>query len=718
MRFGLIHRIMTDALATLGLLALVTSGELGRWMSVALLVGLALALAVPERWQDKAALRQFAVLSPIALLCAQVARLFVGANVLVLAVEFAAALQVVRLATRRGAAHDQQVIVLALLHLIAGTVLGGGLAYGLCFVGFLIVAPGALVLSHLRREVEGNYRQGARDRTGLPVDVPRILRSRRVIGKQFLAFTCLLSVPIFVFTALLFVLFPRVGLSLLLLNHSRPERMIGFSDRVDLGGVGRLRSDPTIAMRVEFPKLPKHPPERLALYLRGTAFDRYDGHSWSRTISERIKADRLGANVRIRRFGNPGHDRKMTIDLEPIDPPVLFLPPHAVAIRLLPRGTPLLGTLPTIYEGPEGEYKYASSDDRGIRYDVFLGGRGDHKPTPLSAEDRMRYLEVPADLPKRIAALARRWVGTRTDPEAQATVIEMHLRHDYKYDLNSPSGAAKNPLDDFLFNSKRGHCEFYSTAMAIMLRTLGVPTRNVTGFIGGTYNRFGHYYAVRQGDAHSWVEVYLDKKGWTRFDPTPPADAAPQSDVTGFLAFVRDFIEATAQRWNRHVVGYDLKQQVRLFHSVQRRYSSLRGPGDVLALLKSPRRLIALLLGFLLMISGVLWLRRQKHSGARPTSTRSRTEVATLQVVRLYRSLEDAMTAHGVVRPASTPPLSHARALVEMGHPIGPEVLSLTERYIEARFGGRPLDDDERREFSRRVRALRQSHSSHSRQAA
>ncbi len=720
MRFGLIHRIMTDALAALGLLALVTSGELGRWISVSLLVGLALALAVPERWQDKAALRQFGVLSPIVLLVVQVGRLFVGAPVLVLAVEFAAALQVVRLSTRRGAAHDQQVIVLALLHLIAGTVLGGGLAYGLCFVGFLIVAPGALVLSHLRREVEGNYRQGARDRTGLPVDVPRILRSRRVIGKPFLAFTCLLSVPIFIFTALLFVLFPRVGLSLLLLNHARPERMIGFSDRVDLGGVGKLRSDPTIAMRVEYPSLPPHPPERLALYLRGTAFDRYDGRSWSRTIAERVKADRLGANVRIRRFGNPGHDRKMTIDLEPIDPPVLFLPPDAVAIRLLPRGTPLLGTLPTIYEGPEGEYKYASSDDRGIRYDVFLAGPDDRKPTPLSADDRMRYLEVPAKLPKRIADLAHRWVGTRTEPAAQAKIVESHLRHDYKYDLDSPSGAAKNPLDDFLFNSKRGHCEFYSTAMAIMLRTLGVPTRNVTGFIGGTYNRFGHYYAVRQGDAHSWVEVYLDNKGWTRFDPTPPADSAPQSDVTGFLAFIRDFIEATAQRWNRHVVGYDLKQQVRLFHSVQKRYVSIHGPGDLLRALKSPRRLGTLLLGLLLMISGVFWLRRQRGGGSHPMRSRSPNEVAALQVVRLYRSLEDAMTVHGVIRPASTPPLSHARALVEMGHPIGPEVLSLTERYIEARFGGRPMDDDERREFSRRVRALRQStpDSSRARQAA
>src|SRR5687768_14248839 len=202
---------MTDALATLGLLALVTSGELNRWLTIIVVVGLLGALAIPERWQDRPLMRRLAVVAPLGLFSVQLTRLFLDANLLELAIEFAAGLQVVRLATRRGAAHDQQVIVLALLHLIAGTVLGSGLAYGLCFIGFLIVAPGALVLSHLRREVEGNYRQGARDRTGLPVDVPRILRSRRVIGRPFLIATCLLSVPIFLFTAILFVMFPRVG---------------------------------------------------------------------------------------------------------------------------------------------------------------------------------------------------------------------------------------------------------------------------------------------------------------------------------------------------------------------------------------------------------------------------------------------------------------------------------------------------------------------------
>src|SRR6185436_18186041 len=171
----------------------------------------------------------------------------------------------------------------ALIHLIAGTVLGGGLSFGLCFVGFLVVAPGALVLSHLRREVEGNYRQGARDRTGLPVDVPRILRSRRVVGRPFLAVTCLLSVPIFLFTAALFVLFPRIGLSLLLMSRHNSMRLVGFSAHVDLGEVGLLRSDPTLALRVELPGLPEPPPPRIALHLRGTALDSYNGRAWSQS---------------------------------------------------------------------------------------------------------------------------------------------------------------------------------------------------------------------------------------------------------------------------------------------------------------------------------------------------------------------------------------------------------------------------------------------------
>ncbi|WP_437967008.1 transglutaminaseTgpA domain-containing protein [Sorangium sp. So ce260] len=706
MRFGMVHRVMTDALAALGVIALVASGQFNRYVSWAILIGLALALVVRESWQRHPALRHLDTGVLLVVIAVQVVRIVAtDASVLDVLVEFAAALQIIRLATRKGAAHDQQVIVLALLHLIAGTVLGGGLGYGLCFIGVLVVAPGALVLSHLRREVEGNYRQGARDRTGLPVDVPRILRSRRVVGRSFLAVTCLLSIPIFVFTALLFVIFPRVGLSLLLLNRGHTGRMIGFSGKVDLGAVGVLRSDPKLAMRVEIPDLPEPPPPRLTMHLRGTALDAYDGRTWTQSETFKRPTESDAGLVPIERYPDPAVDPVMRIDLEPIDPPVIFLPPNATGLRFKSRGQLGVDANTLAHRGPEGEFRYQPLDDRGLVYDVFLSRKRSPTFQRLPAAERRRYLELPKDLPPRVVELARQWTQGVDRPAEQARAIQEHLRTEYRYDLASPSGADPHPLDHFLFESKRGHCEFYSTAMAILLRAVDVPTRNVTGFVGGTFNRFGRFYAVRQGDAHSWVEVYLDGEGWQTFDPTPPADAAPKSELVGVWAYLRDFIEATSQRWDRHIVGYDLNQQVSLLQTLTSRYRRSSSSGDVA--LSRPRILavaaVALALG-----GGLLYWRFRRGRRGREESRGDggRTPSAILATA-LYESLEAAMLAQGVPRPPSMPPLRHAEALEVADHPLAREILQLTQVYLRARFGGAKLTEDDSRDFERRVKALR-----------
>lgn len=710
MRFGLVHRIMTDALAALGVLAVVNTASMSPWTTGFVLVGLALALAVPESWQNKPALRHLATVGPLTLFAVQGVRLLAGRPALDVAVEFAAVLQIIRLATRRGAAHDQQIIVLALLHFVAGTVLGGGLSYGLCFLGFLVVAPGALVLSHLRREVEGNYRQGARDRTGLPVDVPRILRSRRVVGRGFLATTCLLSVPIFLFTATLFVMFPRVGLSLLLLNHSPKGRMVGFSDHVDLGEVGVLRSDPSIALRFDVQDLPSPPPATLTLRLRGTAFDRYDGRAWSRTQRER-HAGESGEALRLVRAPD-ARDRRITIDLEPIDPPVVFLPPRTVALQVRVQQQSLLEPL-AMTRGPEGEVRYSGSDSHGLRYDAYVAQDREPITEDLPAQERARYLDVPASMPKRIADLAHEWADPQPTPYLKAKAIEEHLKHDFKYDTGSPSGGKPQPVDHFLFESRRGHCEFFSTAMAIMLREIGIPSRNVTGFVGGTYNRFGRYYAVREGDAHSWVEAYLDDpiRGWVTFDPTPTSGARPLQDTTGAYVYLRDLVEAMTQRWNRYVIGYDLKTQVRIFEDMTRRYERARrsagfDKGMMERMTRGP-----VVAGFLLVaaLAGyILWKRRRSPREKRPDEGSApkidpKLEAATA----LYRSLELALAAQGISRPVSLPPLKHAEDLAARAHPLAEDVLDLTQKYLEARFGGAALDDASARDFEKRVKEIR-----------
>jgi protein-glutamine gamma-glutamyltransferase len=723
MRFGIVHRAMTDALATLGILAVVSTATMSPWTNVVLLVGLVAALAVPESWQNRATLRHFANAAPVALCVAQAVRLIAGRSPLDVAVEFAALLQIIRLGTRRGAAHDQQIIVLSLLHFVAGTVLGGGLTYGLCFLGFIVVAPGALVLSHLRREVEGNYRQGARDRTGLPVDVPRILRSRRVVGRTFLATTCFLSVPIFLFTAALFVIFPRVGLSLLLLNHPHPGRMVGFSDHVDLGQVGVLRTDPSIALRFEKSDTPDPPPLRMTIRLRGTAFDSYDGHAWARTQKATFPAEHdpnSPDTYQLVQFAdhhfvhpNPHTDPHLSIDLEPIDPTVLFLPPRTVNVFLRPQSQNLLGDPLQLHRGPEGEFRYSGPDSRGIRYDVYTAPDNEIFYDRMTDQDRARYLSVPESIPARVGDLARQWTaGYGTDDE-KARVITLHLQRDYKYDINSPSGGKPQPLDHFLFESRRGHCEFFSTAMAIMLREIGIPSRNVTGFVGGTYNRFGHYYAVREGDAHSWVEAYIgprDRGAWVTFDPTPPAGAQPLEMTGGLFVYLRDFLEAASQRWNRYVVNYDLRTQVRMYEDIVRGYDAMRtragvthGPLDRLT--RAPVLALALLGAF--AGAYLLWQRKRRPGLPERAKDGREADSRLLDAAALYRSLEIALSAQGLTRPPALPPLRHAQQIAAKEHPLAAETLALTETYLEVRFGHGALTDETKRDFERRVKVLR-----------
>ncbi len=692
MRFGVVHRFMTNALAALGVLALVSSGQFTRTVDIIVIVGLVLALAVRESWQRLAFFKHVDTIALVLVIALQVTRFLLGASSLDVLIEFAAALPI-DIPPRdpaRSAVHDQQVIVLALLHLIAGTVLGGGLGYGLCFAGVLVVAPGALVLSHLRREVEGNYRQGARDRTGLPVDVPRILRSRRVVGRSFIVVTCLLSIPIFVFTAVLFVAFPRVGLSLLQLNQGKSSRYIGFNDQMELAGTGLLKDDPTPALRVIVPNLPDPPPTWMAMHLRGRSFDTYDGRgNWS-------ESDQSVRPI-VEAFGtiplDPQEDRlatttPWTIELESFDPPYLFFPEDTTAFSLRKPDALLATNKVTPLRGAEGEFRYQPSD-HGVEYIVYVdGARRPSFRSLLGDREREAYLHLPA-LPERMRALAREWTRGATTPREQATAIQHHLLNEYKYDLNTPSGKADDPLDDFLFESKRGHCSFYSSAMAVLLRVVGVPTRTVNGFAGGNYNRFGKFYVVHQGDAHSWTEAYIEDEGWVVFDPTPAAGQESQGDMHGIWATLRDLVEATSERWDRHVVNYDLDQQYQIFKNVSRKdRGGVRGQGA-----PAGRILFAAALGVgVVLLALFLYSRRSrgKTRGKAPESAHRHSEIVA---TALYESLEQAMGLQGIHRAPGTPPLRHAEALTEASHPLAPQVMTVTRDYLRARFGGVDLDD-------------------------
>ncbi len=717
MRFARVHKLAAYLLAILGLIALTTGGELGGVATVALVLGVVGSwFAEGPLLEDVRYVRTWNTLVVVVLVLEVVRAVFFGLLPLTAAVEFAALLQLSRLANRRTARDYQQITVLAMLHLIAATVLGGGLSYAACFVGFVIVTPWAMTLGHLRREIEGNYLADARaGRAGVPIDVARILRSRRVVGPGLLVGSSLLSIPVFAMTALVFVLFPRIGLGIFSVRPSHANHVTGLGDHVDLTGHGTIRDDPTIVLRIEPPDLGANPPQIRTFRLRGAAFDHYDGRTWTRSNGHR---DPIPHEQYY--FLHPSRTtdwRAYRIVIDSLEPPVVLLPVDergtTVALQIEPRIEAGIPRYPELSTDAADEVRYVSTDDLGLVYTAHVSSSA--LPELLEGPTRARYLGTPLDMPARIAALAHQITDDQPTTLAKARAVQDHLRH-FRYTLELESGSAVQPLDDFLFRTRAGHCEYFSTAMAVMLRAVGIPTRNVTGFLGGTYNRYGRFYAVRQGDAHSWVEVYDDRLGWLTFDPTPPAREIGPSHG-GAFGEVDALIEAMRVRWRRYIVSFDLGTQTRmasqlyrLFHSARRRGVDTGGGPEVSrsarwsAFVRGARPYVPYVVAWGAIVALAIGWRRRR---AVPSALAGLDPARASQVrdaLTLARLLDRTLSSRGRPRPKSVSPVGHAAELARRGDPLADLAVRVAARYADARFGERPLSATELEQLRRALR--------------
>jgi transglutaminase-like putative cysteine protease len=509
---------------------------------------------------------------------------------------------------------------------------------------------------------------------------------------------------------MLFVLFPRIGLGVFSLRQSRGTATAGLGDEVDLSGHGTIRDDPTIVLRIEPPNLGDTPPVTRPFRLRGAAFELYNGRAWSRRAAQRTSIPRDTSDYDLHAVRGDLRRRQVgyRITLDGLDPPVLLLPPATVRVRVEPRMEAGYPRYPELTRDSANEVRYAAQDDLGLVYSAYVPaamaddlGRLTSDRAPLDDASRQRYLQLPEVSPA-LRALAARLTESETTAIGKAEAVERHLRT-LRYTLTIESGSAERPVEHFLFQSHAGHCEYFSTAMALLLRSVGVPTRNVTGFLGGTYNRYGRFYAIRQGDAHSWVEVFDDRVGWVTFDPTPPA-REPAAIRTGLLAEMDAVIEAMRARWRRYVVGFDLSTQLRLLQGAfrwfdggaRRRFgfggSSARGvqPERTAAQRQSAQqRTLALGAVAIATLAGALWWARRGRSGRAPMQRSVRDAIA------LARALDEALRVRGHARPASRSPVAHAKTLVERGEPIAQLALEVAERWAAARYGEHPLDDEE-----------------------
>jgi len=704
MSFALLHKLVTYLIAGLGLYALSLGGELGTVPSLLFAFAWAVSFFVEgDRIRDPRWIRGWNVAVVVAFLI-ELARAFLGEPFLALGLEYAGFLQISRLFNRSAARDHQQIAILAFLHLIAATVLSTDLAYGFVFVGFVVATPWMLVLTQLRQEIEGNY-QSAGKKKG--PDVRRVLASRRIVGPGFLIGTAALTLPIFAVTVALFLAFPRVGLGFLSFGSRGGQRTAGFGRNIELGDFGLIRDDPTVIMRLKLANQGPVVPAYLAIRMRGTSFDRYDGRRWTRSEAEPIAVRSDGEYYRIHRFARP-EDPKIEVILDRLDEPVIFLPSRVIGIEIPPRVEGAVDRARRVYASSGFDYRYIDDDGLGLRYSVFVSAdESERLEEELGSVERERYLALPADGGERVAALARELTEGESDDLVRAQAIQTHLRDSgqYSYSLRMPTVGDRDPLEVFLFEARYGHCEYYSTAMAVMLRSLGVPTRNVTGFVGATFNPYGGYYAVRQGDAHSWVEVWADGR-WVTFDPTPPGRGDVQVD-DGILADVRAIMDALRTRWNRDVVGYDLRSQVeglrnffRWAWRVRRQVSSWTGGdaepeevSDAEAESDSAAQWIggAFVLVLLLGVLGVALRRRRRRSRKERRVIRPDARAA----IRLYRELEKTLRRKGHPRPPERTPREHAEALRTEGRAFAGVVLEVTARYEESRWGGEALADEE-----------------------
>ncbi|HEY6121957.1 MAG TPA: DUF3488 and transglutaminase-like domain-containing protein [Pyrinomonadaceae bacterium] len=503
---------------------------------------------------------------------------------------------------------------------------------------------------------------------------------------------------IFILALPLFLVAPRAGSPMISRGSGGLSGFIGFSENVALGDIGTLKHNDQVVMHVRLDENEARPLR--GFRWRGIALDEFTGRNWHK--SAEAKASRQQANergsFRIDVTDAPHRLVGQTIFLEPLDTSVLFAAPRAVLVQ---------GDFPYIRVDAEGAMQFRPHEVDRLIYRV-LSDTSEPAPDILRQDRRpyssayARYLGLPDRLDPRIAELAQDVVvaaHARNRYDA-AVAIENHLRTNYGYSLDRKA-SGDDPLADFLFNVRSGHCEYFSSAMAIMLRTVGIGSRIVNGFLPGEYNEAADAYTVRQSDAHSWVEVYFpETNSWVTFDPTPPAGrTAPQR--AGLGAWFSKRAEALELIWFQYIVGYDQQQQRSLATNLHNRvfqYQHLIGTAlaklntEPLTSLKNPLTAAGAAVLLLLLCIGIWRLRRTGWAALRFSRRRKQPETAS---VEFYERLIRLLAARGLNRSVDQTPLEFA---AESGLELP---VRITQAYHRVRYGAQVLSPKEMREIDR-----------------
>jgi protein-glutamine gamma-glutamyltransferase len=381
-------------------------------------------------------------------------------------------------------------------------------------------------------------------------------RTLSYFSAGILVLILLVAVPVFLAMPRLTRGFSRNGLL-------ATEKLSGFSDIVRLGEVGEIKLNPQVVMRVRV-KFPKDE-RKTALMWRGVTLDHYDGRTWSESGAGPEPVKKLAESFRVDERPAPSGFTYQRFYVEPLSINTVFVAPRPLYLMGLPELARDSGDGLWTEAHPFNKIDYYVASDTTVPADSELAA-DNTRVYPI--DFRRRYLQLPLDFDRRIDDLAAEVTRGATTQLEIARRIEEYLRNEYSYTLDLQRVEDGDPVADFLFNYRAGHCEYFASAMVLMLRSRRVPARLVNGFQMGEYNESSDFYTVRQSDAHSWVEIFFPKNGWVAFDPTPPAGRSVYDN--GVMAWFRNYRESFEMFWLEHVVGFDTGKQLSIALAVQR----------------------------------------------------------------------------------------------------------------------------------------------------
>ena len=541
-----------------------------------------------------------------------------------------------------------------------------------------------------------------RDLAAAPDEWHRDERARGIPVRKAVAASLAASLA---FAVPVFVLLPRLKSSYISGLPVGDPRDTGFSDTVDTNLYGRLRQSDQVFLRVAVEDGPigQDPP---FLRIRLLAHTRFDRGVWKRPGGRgRLLGMREGAPVSLLPEGAaaPRPTHRLSLEVARLGVNYLPSPVNAISAAASPELLRRFGTVPLVRDR-SGNLHLPFEPPALMRFEILTGadpvvdfappGEGDSSREPMGSEVLLAF---------------GREAGAGIDPVESpflfARRIEEHLATRFFYTLDSARWGP-NAVEEFLTRRRSGHCETFATAMALVLREHGIPSRLVTGFAGGERGPFGSYFLVRGVDAHAWVEAWCGPRlGWVSFDPTPP-DGRPGVSEVNLLRSARQLFENLEFLYGRYVLGFAQVDQLSLAMIVRDGAESVAG-----ALQAAVRRLRGLAAvpvtarpGLLsLAIAAVLlagFLLRRVVAGRSGFGTRGLPAASAA-----YRKLQGALRRRGAdLTPASAPVETLASAERLGAGRISREIV---KAYVAESFGGRETSPAEAERLGVLLKELR-----------